>query len=60
MKENKKPQPPKFNIYWLYGAIVFGLLGMSLFGGGDSFQTVNKINISNFENYETCKQFSKF
>ena len=51
MKENKKPQPPKFNIYWLYGAIVFGLLGMSLFGGGDSFQTVNKINISNFENY---------
>ena len=51
MKENNKPQPPKFNIYWLYGAIIFALLGMSLFGGGDSWQTVNKTNISNFESY---------
>ena len=51
MKENNKPQSPKFNIYWLYGAIIFALLGMSLFGGGDSWQTVNKTNISNFESY---------
>ncbi len=51
MKENNKPQPPKFNIYWLYGAIIFALLGMSLFGGGDSWQTFNKTNISNFESY---------
>jgi len=51
MKENNKPQPPKFNIYWLYGAIIFALLGMSLFGGGDSWQTINKTNISNFESY---------
>jgi cell division protease FtsH len=51
MKENNKPQPPKFNIYWLYGAIIFALLGMSLFRGGDSWQTVNKTNISNFESY---------
>ena len=51
MKENNKPQPPKFNIYWLYGAIIFALLGMSLFGSGDSWQTVNKTNISNFESY---------
>ena len=51
MKETNKPQPPKFNIYWLYGAIIFALLGMSLFGGGDSWQTVNKTNISNFESY---------
>ena len=51
MKEDKKPQAPKFNIYWLYGAIVFALLAMSLFGGSDSWQSVSKTNISNFEKY---------
>ena len=51
MKEEKKPTTPKFNIYWIYGAIVFVLLGMSLFGGNDSWQTLNKTNISNFEKY---------
>ena len=51
MKEDKKPQAPKFNIYWLYGAIIFALLGMSLFGGSDSWQSVTKTNISNFEKY---------
>jgi cell division protease FtsH len=51
MKKDKKPQAPKFNIYWLYGAIIFALLGMSLFGGSDSWQSVSKTNISNFEKY---------
>ena len=51
MKENKKQQAPKFNIYWLYGAIIFALLGMSLFGGSDTWQSVSKTNISNFEKY---------
>jgi ATP-dependent metalloprotease FtsH len=51
MKEDKKPQAPKFNIYWLYGSIVFVLLGMSLFGGSNSWQSVSKSNISNFEKY---------
>ncbi len=51
MKETKKPQTPKFNIYWLYGAIIFALLGMSLFGGEDSWQSVSKTNISNFEKF---------
>ena len=51
MKEDKKPNTPKFNIYWLYGAIVFALLGMSLFGGSDSWQSISKTNISNFEKY---------
>ncbi len=51
MKETKKPQTPKFNIYWLYGAIIFALLGMSLFGGADSWQSVSKTNISNFEKF---------
>jgi len=51
MKETKKPQTPKFNIYWLYGAIIFALLGMTLFGGEDSWQSVSKTNISNFEKF---------
>jgi len=51
MKEGKKQQTPKFNIYWLYGAIIFALLGMSIFGGGDSWKTLSKTNISNFEQF---------
>ena len=51
MKEEKKPQTPKFNIYWLYGAVIFALLGMSFFGGGDSWKTLSKTNISNFEQF---------
>src|SRR6056300_939119 len=50
MKEEKRPTPPKFNIYWIYGAVIFVLLGLSLFGGND-WQTMQKTNISNFENY---------
>ena len=51
MKKEKKPTTPKFNIYWLYGAIIFALLSMSIFGGSDSWQTLSKTNISNFESY---------
>jgi cell division protease FtsH len=51
MKEEKKPTTPKFNIYWLYGAIIFAFLSMSIFGGSDSWQTLSKTNISNFEKY---------
>ncbi|MDA9893023.1 ATP-dependent zinc metalloprotease FtsH [Flavobacteriaceae bacterium] len=51
MKEEKKPTTPKFNIYWLYGAIIFALLAMSIFGGSDSWQSVSKTNISSFEKY---------
>ena len=51
MKEEKKPNTPKFNIYWLYGAIIFALLSMSIFGGSDSWQTLSKTNISNFEKH---------
>ena len=51
MKEEKKQQSPKFNIYWLYGALILALLGMSLFGGSDSWYSLSKTNISNFEKY---------
>ena len=50
MKEEKKSNQPKFNIYWIYGAIIFILLGLSLFGGND-WQTTSKTNISNFEKF---------
>ncbi|MDG2062792.1 MAG: ATP-dependent zinc metalloprotease FtsH [Flavobacteriaceae bacterium] len=51
MKDQKKPKVPKFNVYWLYGAIIFALLSMSIFGGSDSWKTLSKTNISNFEKY---------
>jgi len=50
MKEEKKPIPPKFNIYWIYGAIIFVLLGLSVFGGND-WQSMTKTNIYNFEKF---------
>ena len=50
MKEEKKPTPQKFNIYWIYGAIIFVLFGLSIFGGND-WQTINKTNISSFEKF---------
>jgi cell division protease FtsH len=59
MKEGKKPQTPKFNIYWLYGAIIFALLAMSIFGGGDSWKTLSKTNISNFEQFLNAGDISE-
>lgn len=50
MKEEKKPLPPKFNIYWIYGAVIFVLLGLSFFGGND-WQSMSKTNIYNFEKF---------
>ncbi|MDG1251662.1 MAG: ATP-dependent zinc metalloprotease FtsH [Flavobacteriaceae bacterium] len=58
MKEEKKPKPQKFNIYWIYGAIIFVLLGLSLFGGND-WQTMNKTNISSFEKFLNNGDISK-
>ena len=50
MKEEKKSNQPKFNIYWIYGAIIFILLVLSLFGG-NNWQSTSKTNISNFEKF---------
>jgi cell division protease FtsH len=58
MKEEKKPTSQKFNIYWIYGAIIFVLLGLSLFGGND-WQTMNKTNISSFEKFLNNGDISK-
>ena len=58
MKEEKKPTPQKFNIYWIYGAIIFVLFGLSIFGGND-WQTINKTNISSFEKFLNNGDVSK-
>lgn len=49
-KKNNTPAP-KFNPYWIYGIVIALLLGMSLFGGENNWQNLNKINISEFERY---------
>ena len=59
MTKEKKNVPPKFNIYWIYGIVITVLLGMSLFGGDDSWQSTQKTNISNFENYLNAGDVSK-
>ena len=41
---------PKFNTYWIYGAIIFVLLSISFFGES-SVQSSNKTNTSDFEKY---------
>jgi cell division protease FtsH len=46
-KENKS----KFNPYWVYGIIITVLLAMSMFGGDNNWQAINKTNISDFERF---------
>ena len=46
-KENKS----KFNPYWVYGIIITVLLAMSMFGGDNNWQALNKTNISDFERF---------
>ena len=51
MSNAKKQPSPKINPYWIYGVVIVLLLGMSLFGGDNDWQNLNKINISEFERY---------
>ena len=41
----------KFSPYWVYAIIISILLGMSMFGGDGSWQSISKTNISDFERY---------
>ena len=60
MSNNKKKvSPPKFNPYWIYGIVIVLLLGMSLFGGENNWQNLNKINISEFERYLNDRDVSE-
>jgi cell division protease FtsH len=50
MKEDKNNKS-KFNPYWVYGIIITILLALSMFGGDNNWQTLNKTNISDFERF---------
>ena len=49
--EDKKINKPKFNPYWIYGIVITVLLGMSMFGGDNNWQSISKTNISDFERF---------
>jgi cell division protease FtsH len=53
MKEgdNNNNNKLKFSPYWVYAIIITILLGMSMFGGDGSWQSISKTNISDFERY---------
>ena len=53
MKEgnNNNNNKLKFSPYWVYAVIITILLGMSMFGGDGSWQSISKTNISDFERY---------
>jgi cell division protease FtsH len=52
MKEgDKNNNKSRFSPYWVYAIIITILLGMSMFGGDGSWQSINKTNISDFERY---------
>ena len=49
--EDKKVNKPKFNPYWIYGIVITILLGMTMFGGDNKWQSISKTNISDFERF---------
>ena len=49
--EDKKVNKPKFNPYWIYGIVITILLGISMFGGDNKWQSISKTNISDFERF---------
>ncbi|AEH01553.1 ATP-dependent zinc metalloprotease FtsH [Lacinutrix sp. 5H-3-7-4] len=53
MAENKKkdaPKKPKFNMYWLYGAIIAAIIAAQIFGSSDTTDA-NEINTKEFFTY---------
>ena len=51
MKEGNNNNKIKFSPYWVYAVIITILLGMSMFGGDSSWQSISKTNISDFERF---------
>ena len=49
--KNNNNNKLKFSPYWVYAVIITILLGMSMFGGDGSWQSISKTNISDFERY---------
>ncbi len=50
MKEKKKQNKPRINLYWVYAAVVGLLLSLSFFGDS-SLQSTGKTNTFDFERY---------
>jgi cell division protease FtsH len=50
LKKDNKPAQFKFNPYWIYGLILFGILGLALYGKDDS-STVKKVSMTELETY---------
>lgn len=58
MSENKKPNGLKFSPWWIYGAIILGLIALNYFGGA-SLQDATKISSSKFNDYLNKGQIEK-
>ncbi|MDI1316107.1 ATP-dependent zinc metalloprotease FtsH [Flavobacterium sp.] len=58
MSENKKPNGLKFSPWWIYAAIISGLIALNYFGGS-SLQDATKISSSKFNDYLNKGQIEK-
>jgi len=58
MSENKKPNGLKFSPWWIYAALISGLLALNYFGGSN-LQDATKISYSKFNEYLNKGQIEK-
>ena len=58
MSENKKPNGLKFSPWWIYAALISGLIALNYFGGA-GFQDTTKISYSKFNEYLNKGQIEK-
>lgn len=58
MSENKKPNGLKFSPWWIYAALISGLIALNYFGGA-GFQDTTKISYSKFNEYLNKGQIDK-
>lgn len=58
MSENKKPSGLKFSPWWIYAALISGLIALNYFGGA-GFQDTTKISYSKFNEYLNKGQIEK-
>ncbi len=49
-KKNTTPKKPKFNAWWIYGAIIIGIIALNLFSS-NGISEANKTSVSDFFEY---------
>ena len=49
-KKNTTPKKPKFNAWWIYGAIIIGIIALNLFSS-NGINEANKTSVSDFFEY---------